>query len=126
LCSESDMSNSVLIGSQTRESATSEEDGLGIYEIIGISVGALVFVIILIFLYYKYKKHQDTKNRERLSRLQGRVVNRNNQSKIPAMSFQNPMYNDSNKERIFQTYLMTMWKTLQALIEVQQVKTAMI
>lgn len=100
LCSTSQLSNEVLIKKQNiNRSSDSSDNKLGLYEILGISIGSVLFIILLIFGFYKYKKYQDNKNRERLSRLQGRVVTRNNLTNNPPLSFQNPMYNDTKRER---------------------------
>lgn len=99
LCSTSLESDSVMIDVIQPDSST-EDNNLNTLEIIGISLGAFFFLIAVFFIYKSYKKHQENKNRARLSRLTGRVVT--NKKESGTVSFKNPTYidplDDNNSE----------------------------
>jgi hypothetical protein len=63
------------------------------YELIGIICGSVAFVILILFILYKKKQYNERQNKERLSRLEGRIIDRTNREVIPPVSFKNPTYN---------------------------------
>ena len=73
-------------------SSKNSDDGLKDWELALIIVGSIIFLVIILLVTRCIKRRQKEQNRLRLSRLEGRIIEKSGQPKRSTLGFSNPMY----------------------------------